>query len=154
MSWEKGVKVHAEQQFQFVKADIMGNNGSNNDCVDMNIYKSEHKNALQHAVEVVKFFKEKTHSKRLNFDYVFNRSMDNMKQNRTYEGLLEMLRKGNFIFCEDMFARKLEIPWTESQRQRENKFRTALQQRLRDVMLKTKRVRMKNMNVKSKLQCN
>ena len=118
----------------------------NNGCVDLSLYRNEYDFSLKRAVSVVSLFKRKTQSKVTNFNHIFTGDMDN--KNRTYQKLIEMLSKDKVNFCEDIFTRNLEIPWTQSQRHREDKFKNAVQEIIRDEIRKTKKVGMLSLREK------
>lgn len=66
------------------------------------------------------------------------RSTEN--RSKSYERLLETLTEGKFVYCADMFGRKLQIPWNAEQSAQETNFNRNLQRVLKKTVIKANQV--------------
>ena len=128
--------------------------------VQNNVLQHSHKSGLKqskikyvHAAKILMrsvselIKKSKIRSETIEFDQIsedninhINKCRDNQNLNRTYEQLLGMLQEGKYVFCADMFAKKVELPWNEQQKHREEKFQGALNKIQHEALVKADKV--------------
>ena len=92
------------------------------------------------ALDLIKFNSQRLRSMGKFNDIVMKETNTILKFNRTFESLLRMLETGNYVYCADIFGRKLQIPWTEHQRVRKEQFDNKFQETLQNIVLEIHKV--------------